>query len=168
MFDIGFTELLLIAIVALVVLGPERLPRVARTAGHLLGRFQRYATQVKSDISREMQLDDLKKMQVEMAETASRLQASITTEMSAVESEVNRAREGVEAEAQKVEASITPPLDAIELERAAHAVDGEVAQMQDALARSLAVAAPQQPTEATQAPSAPATPDTGASPKTVV
>ena len=61
MFDIGFSELLVIGVVALIVIGPERLPKVARTAGHLLGRFQRYASSVKSDISREMQMDELRK-----------------------------------------------------------------------------------------------------------
>jgi sec-independent protein translocase protein TatB len=61
MFDIGFTELLLIGVVALLVVGPERLPKLARTAGHLLGRFQRYAASVKSDISREVQLEELRK-----------------------------------------------------------------------------------------------------------
>jgi sec-independent protein translocase protein TatB len=61
MFDIGFSELLLIGVVALVVIGPERLPKVARTAGHLFGRFQRYVSSVKEDISREMELDELRK-----------------------------------------------------------------------------------------------------------
>lgn len=61
MFDLGFTELLLIGVVALLVVGPERLPKVARTAGHLLGRFQRYVASVKSDISREVQLEELRK-----------------------------------------------------------------------------------------------------------
>lgn len=61
MFDIGFTELLVIGVVALIVIGPERLPRVARTAGHLYGRMQRYVASVKSDISREMQLDELRR-----------------------------------------------------------------------------------------------------------
>ncbi len=61
MFDIGFTELLVIGVVALLVVGPERLPKVARTAGHLLGRFQRYVSSVKSDISREVQLEELRK-----------------------------------------------------------------------------------------------------------
>ena len=59
MFDIAFSELLIIAVVALVVLGPERLPKVARTAGHLLGRLQRYVNDVKADINREMQLEEL-------------------------------------------------------------------------------------------------------------
>ncbi|MCA1924953.1 MAG: Sec-independent protein translocase protein TatB [Thiobacillus sp.] len=62
MFDIGFTELLVIGVVALIVIGPERLPKVARTAGHLYGRMQRYVSTVKSDISREMQADELRKV----------------------------------------------------------------------------------------------------------
>lgn len=61
MFDIGFTELLVIGVVALLVIGPERLPKVARTAGHLFGRFQRYVNDVRSDISREMELEELQK-----------------------------------------------------------------------------------------------------------
>jgi sec-independent protein translocase protein TatB len=62
MFDIGFTELLVIGVVALIVIGPERLPKVARTAGHLYGRMQRYVSTVKSDISREIQLDEMRKV----------------------------------------------------------------------------------------------------------
>ncbi len=61
MFDIGFSELIVIGVVALIVIGPERLPKVARTAGHLFGRFQRYASSVKADISREMELDELRR-----------------------------------------------------------------------------------------------------------
>jgi sec-independent protein translocase protein TatB len=61
MFDIGFSELLVIGVVALLVIGPERLPKVARTAGLLFGRFQRYVNSVKADIGREMELDELRK-----------------------------------------------------------------------------------------------------------
>ena len=61
MFDIGFTELIVIGVVALIVIGPERLPKVARTAGHLYGRLQRYVSTVKSDISREIQLDEIRR-----------------------------------------------------------------------------------------------------------
>jgi sec-independent protein translocase protein TatB len=61
MFDIGFSELLVIGVVALIVIGPERLPKVARTAGHLFGRFQRYVSSVKADIGREMDLEELRK-----------------------------------------------------------------------------------------------------------
>ena len=70
MFDIAFSELLVIAIVALVVIGPERLPRVARTAGHMIGRLQRYVNDVKADIDREMQIEELKKLQTQMQESA--------------------------------------------------------------------------------------------------
>jgi sec-independent protein translocase protein TatB len=66
MFDVGFTELLVIGIVALIVIGPEKLPSVARTLGHLLGRAQRYVNDVKSDINREMQLEELKKLQAQV------------------------------------------------------------------------------------------------------
>jgi sec-independent protein translocase protein TatB len=61
MFDIGFSELLVIGVVALIVIGPERLPKVARTAGHLYGRMQRYVASVKTDISQEIQLDELRR-----------------------------------------------------------------------------------------------------------
>jgi sec-independent protein translocase protein TatB len=62
MFDIGFTELLVVGVVALIVIGPERLPKVARTAGHLYGRMQRYVSSVKSDISNEIQLDEMRRV----------------------------------------------------------------------------------------------------------
>lgn len=90
MFDIGFSELMVIALVALVVIGPERLPRVARTAGHLLGRLQRYVGDVKSDINREMQLDELKKMQQQVEDSARNLQSSVTQEFTSLESTLNQ------------------------------------------------------------------------------
>ncbi|PKO25867.1 MAG: twin-arginine translocase subunit TatB [Betaproteobacteria bacterium HGW-Betaproteobacteria-8] len=63
MFDIAFTELIIIAVVALLVIGPEKLPKVARTLGSLVGRMQRYVTTVKQDIERELQMDELRKLQ---------------------------------------------------------------------------------------------------------
>src|SRR5664279_1431374 len=85
MFDVGFSELIVIGIVALVVIGPERLPKVARTAGHLLGRLQRYVNDVKADISREMQLDELKKLQSELQDSASSFEHSLTSELATVQ-----------------------------------------------------------------------------------
>ena len=70
MFDVSFTELLVIGVVALVVIGPERLPKVARTIGHLVGRAQRYVNDVKSDIQREVELDDLRKLKDQMQDAA--------------------------------------------------------------------------------------------------
>lgn len=94
MFDIGFSELIVIGIVALVVIGPERLPRVAKTVGHLLGRAQRYVGDVKADINREMQLEELKKMQAEMA-------SSFRSVEDTVRSEVDAARVSVETPLQE-------------------------------------------------------------------
>ncbi len=70
MFDIAFSELLVIGLVALVVIGPERLPKVARMAGQWLGKLNRYVSQVKQDIDRDIKLEELRKMQQEMRETA--------------------------------------------------------------------------------------------------
>ena len=79
MLDIGFSELVVIGVVALIVIGPERLPRVARTAGHLLGRFQRYVAEVKADISREMELAELKKLQSSVEDAARSIEQSVKT-----------------------------------------------------------------------------------------
>ena len=78
MFDIGFSELMVIAVVALVVIGPERLPRVARTAGHLMGRLQRYVNDVKADIQREVDLDELKKIQSTFQDAANTVEQGST------------------------------------------------------------------------------------------
>jgi sec-independent protein translocase protein TatB len=99
MFDIGFSELLVIAVVALIVIGPERLPKVARTLGHLFGRMQRYVNDVKADISREMELEELKKMQSSMEDAARSFQSSVGKEMSDAEGELNKLTQDVEAAA---------------------------------------------------------------------
>ena len=90
MFDIGFSELLLIAIVALIVIGPQQLPRVARTLGHLFGRMQRYVNDVKADISREMELQELKKLQASMEDTARSMHDSVNRSVADTESELNK------------------------------------------------------------------------------
>jgi sec-independent protein translocase protein TatB len=77
MFDIGFSEMVVIGVVALVVLGPEKLPRVARTIGALLGRAQRYVNDVKSDINRELDLADLKKVKDEVQSAATNLESTV-------------------------------------------------------------------------------------------
>ena len=90
MFDIGFSELMVIAIVALIVIGPERLPKVARTLGHLFGRMQRYVNDVKADISREMELEELKKLQTTVQDAARAFETSVTREVNATESELQK------------------------------------------------------------------------------
>jgi sec-independent protein translocase protein TatB len=77
-FDISFTELMVIGVVALIVIGPEKLPKVARTVGHLLGRAQRYVNDVKGDIQREVEIDELRKMKQEMESAAQSVQSSFT------------------------------------------------------------------------------------------
>ena len=81
MFDVSFSELLIIAVVALLVIGPERLPKVARTVGAFTGRMQRYMTQIKEEVNREMRFEELQKLQQEIKQSVeqetSALQASI-------------------------------------------------------------------------------------------
>ena len=88
MFNFGITEIMVIAVIGLVVIGPERLPKVARTLGHLFSRMQRYASDIKSDISKEMQLEELKSLQKSMQETASEIQESVSEQVNFIETEV--------------------------------------------------------------------------------
>jgi sec-independent protein translocase protein TatB len=96
MFDIGFSELMVIGVIALVVIGPERLPKVARTAGHLFGRLQRYVTQVKSDISREMELAELGKMKNEFESAARSFQSEVESKAAETERDLRDATESIE------------------------------------------------------------------------
>jgi len=91
MLDLGITKMALIGVVALVVLGPERLPRVARTAGALFGRAQRYINDVKSEVTREMELDELRRMKTEFETAASNVQNTIHDNLRQQESELNEA-----------------------------------------------------------------------------
>src|SRR6187551_168317 len=87
MIDFGFDKLALISAVALIVIGPEKLPRVARTVGTLLGKAQRYVADVKAEVNRSMELEELKKMK-ETVETAARdVETSIQTGASEFERE---------------------------------------------------------------------------------
>jgi len=97
MFDIGFSELLVIAIVALIVIGPQKLPRVARTVGHLLGRLQRYVADVKADINREIELEELRKMRDSMQKATSEMHSVVQTELTKTADELNKAVAGTPA-----------------------------------------------------------------------
>lgn len=77
MFDIGFSKLLVIGGIALVVIGPERLPRVARTAGALLGRAQRYVAEVKAEVNRSMEMEELKRTKQEFEASMREVQESV-------------------------------------------------------------------------------------------
>ncbi len=82
MLDIGVTKLAIIGGIALVVIGPEKLPGLARTIGTLLGRAQRYVAEVKSEVSRSMELDELKKMKDSMESAARDVESTIQTNAS--------------------------------------------------------------------------------------
>lgn len=97
MFDIGFSELIVIGIVALIVIGPERLPKAARTVGQWLGRLNRYVAQVKQDIDRDLQLEELRQLQREMQETARRYEAFADETRREIEQEANQVKRVVAA-----------------------------------------------------------------------
>ena len=101
MFDIGFSELLVIGLVALIVIGPERLPRVARTLGILAGRLQRYVADVKADINREVELEELRKMKDSVQQAATGIENSVQSELNKTGNELNAAANSVAAETPK-------------------------------------------------------------------
>jgi sec-independent protein translocase protein TatB len=111
MFDIGASEIFVIGVVALIVIGPERLPRVAKTLGHLFGRLQRYVSEVKSDINREIELDELRKLKATMQDAARSIEQSVNSQVNYIDSEVKQAG----AEVQKQVESAVAPVTGIQL-----------------------------------------------------
>ncbi len=105
MFDIGFSEIVVIAVVALVVIGPEKLPKTARTLGHLFGRLQRYVTEVKADINRELELEELRKLQQQVQTAAKDLETSMSSAAREVESGVRSVESQLNAAAAPAEAA---------------------------------------------------------------
>ena len=95
MFDVSFSELALIGIIALIVLGPERLPKVARTVGHLLGRAQRYVNDVKTDIQREMDLDELKNLKGQMEDAAKSVKSSMQDAADSLKTPLDEAQQAL-------------------------------------------------------------------------
>jgi len=100
MIDLGLSKLALIGVVALVVVGPERLPKVARMAGTLMGRAQRYMAEVKSEVNRQVELDELKKMQ-----------EAATSAMKDVQSSMKDVESGFAQTTQEVSSSFTDNYD---------------------------------------------------------
>lgn len=107
MIDIGLSKMALIGAVALIVIGPEKLPRVARTVGTLLGKAQRYVADVKSEVNRSMELDELKKMKDTVENAARDVHNSIQT--SASEFEKDWAEATGSADAASLEQSTVVP-----------------------------------------------------------
>ena len=89
MIDFGFDKIALIGAVALIVIGPEKLPRVARTVGHMLGKAQRYVADVKAEVNRSIDLEELQKMKGQFENAARDVEQTVTAEMHAATASLN-------------------------------------------------------------------------------
>jgi len=110
MFDMGFTELMLIGIVALVVIGPERLPGVARTAGKYFGRLKRFMTTIKADVEQELRADELRAILADQQKELDTLKDSISGAGKEFEKDISAVSEAADPPAQGVDE--TPAQDA--------------------------------------------------------
>ena len=90
MIDFGFDKIALIGAVALIVIGPEKLPRVARTVGHFIGKAQRYVADVKAEVNRSIELEELQKMKSQFEGAARDVEQSVNREMNSATSELQR------------------------------------------------------------------------------
>ncbi len=106
MFDFSISELMVIMVVALVVIGPERLPKVARTMGHLWGRAQRYINGVKADIERDMAVEEFRQLQQKVQDEAGALEQSVKQAAKTADQQVQEINEAVA----KLAEQAMPPL----------------------------------------------------------
>lgn len=97
MIDLGLSKMALIGAVALIVIGPEKLPRVARTVGTLLGKAQRYVADVKAEVNRSMELDELKKMKETVENAAREVESSVQTAASDFDRDWREATSGLDS-----------------------------------------------------------------------
>jgi sec-independent protein translocase protein TatB len=111
LFDIAFTELVIVAIVALIVIGPEKLPKVARTLGSLVGRMQRYVATVKQDIERELELDELKKLQQDIQQGSQDVKQQVENSIHAGLTDVKKVADELTAQSTESEAQRSPSND---------------------------------------------------------
>lgn len=108
MIDFGFDKMALIGAVALIVIGPERLPKVARTVGHLLGKAQRYVADVKAEVNRSIELEELKKMKGQFEDAARDVERSVGQEIHQTTSDLNTAWQGSDSGATSSEPLAAP------------------------------------------------------------
>jgi sec-independent protein translocase protein TatB len=99
MFDIGFSEMVVLAVVALVVLGPERLPKVAKQAGAWMGKLRRYVDDVKSDINRQMELSELRDLKNQVTDAARDLETSVQSTVSGIKTDFDDVQKSLEGTA---------------------------------------------------------------------
>ena len=107
MFDVSFSELIVIAVVALIVIGPEKLPKVARTVGALAGRMQRYVAQIKEEVNREVRFQELQQLQQEIQDNVNMAKDSIQSGLQAGVDVMNQEFAKVELEATGIVATDT-------------------------------------------------------------
>jgi sec-independent protein translocase protein TatB len=132
MFELSFGKMMIIAVVALIVLGPERLPKVARTIGHLLGRARSYANQVKQDIDREMQMDELRKLQEQAKDAARSFETAVNDAGRAVETQASQVETQYNSLASQTENSIANPAASANVN--ANALADEVKALEQSIA----------------------------------
>lgn len=113
MIDFGFDKLALIGAVALIVIGPEKLPKVARTVGHLFGKAQRYVSDVKAEVNRSIELDELKKMKTQFEDAARDVQNNVESTVreagQAFESDWKSATAGLDGSSTPSYEPLAPP-----------------------------------------------------------
>jgi sec-independent protein translocase protein TatB len=164
MFDIGFSELMVIAVVALIVIGPERLPKVARTMGHLFGRLQRYVNDVKADINREIELDELRKFKSSFEDAAREVEQTVQSEAAKAHSELDSLRDigdpaattGLSNTGNTAPAQELKELKS-EVEQAGRSIEESARSVEQSFEERKAAAAPEStpPSDAAPAPDAP-------------
>lgn len=108
MFDVGFSEILVILLVSLVVIGPERLPKVARTMGNLLGRTQRYVNRIKQDVSSSIELEELREIERKAQAEADALQRSMQQVSSDIDHDLNQLGRDLERPVRELNDSVLP------------------------------------------------------------
>ena len=114
MFDIGFLEMMTIGIVALVVIGPERLPEVAAKVGRYVGKAQRFVRGVRSDISRELESGDLKKLIGDQKDQIDELRKMVTTATKDIETSTNEAFKDAEKSISEIKHETTDAVKSVE------------------------------------------------------
>ncbi|TAM83756.1 MAG: twin-arginine translocase subunit TatB [Candidimonas sp.] len=170
MFDVSFTELLLIGIIALIVIGPERLPGVARTIGHLVGRAQRYVNEVKADIQREVDLSEITNLKDQISDAANSMKASLETATEELRKPIQETQDAFKDASNSVNSllaeaktSVKEAADGVKQIAApasgAAAAEAPVAQIADAAPAAPAIPVPTASTPAASTPTDPVATD---------
>jgi len=139
MFDFSFPELMVVMVVALIVIGPERLPKVARTLGHLWGRAQRYVNGVKADIERDMAVEEFRQLQQKVQSEANAVEQSLQQATLTVDQQVQQINEAV--------AKLSSPTQAIQ-----QTADQQMQEIKDPVAKPSSPGQGEQPSQAPQQP----------------